>query len=302
MDITFLLNGENVELRAVDPTRSVLDWLRDERHLNGTKEGCNEGDCGACTVIIADADGARAQNACIMMLGHLAGKSLITVEGLSGPQGQAHPVQTALVDHHGSQCGFCTPGIAVSLAVGHLNGRKDFDDQLAGNLCRCTGYAPIIRAADSAAEQEVPDWFAPRIIEALPDSSDAHLPATADDLATLLMEKPHATLVAGATDVGLWLTKRLQSLQDVIFLHGVRNLANTVGRLSSRLGRIRPQFPQPVLQALDIPANMLSHAGSAVTGVGCHIFSDGSDHLATALCHPLQGFNENIFQTVQIIQ
>ncbi len=228
MDITFLLNGENVELRAVDPTRSVLDWLRDERHLKGTKEGCNEGDCGACSVIVGDAGGARAQNACIMMLGHLAGKSLITVEGLSGPNEQAHPVQTALVAYHGSQCGFCTPGIAVSLAAGHLNGRKDYDDQLAGNLCRCTGYAPIIRAAEAAAEQDVPDWFAPQIMDKLPDADAAHLPTSADALATLLMEKQHATLVAGATDVGLWLTKRLQSLQDVIFLHGVRNLANAV--------------------------------------------------------------------------
>ncbi|MCI2400585.1 xanthine dehydrogenase small subunit [Aliiroseovarius subalbicans] len=227
MDITFLLNGENVTLRDVDPTRTTLDWLREERGLRGSKEGCNEGDCGACTVMVTDAGGTSALNACILFLPQLHGKTLTTVEGLSGPDGALHPVQEALVTHHGSQCGFCTPGIAVSLAAGQLNGDTAHDDVLAGNLCRCTGYAPIIRAADAAAGAPVPDWLSTlragespaasaEVGPALPDSSDA--------LAHALMERPHATLVAGATDVGLWVTKGLRDLRDVIFLGGATDL------------------------------------------------------------------------------
>jgi xanthine dehydrogenase small subunit len=104
-------------------------------------------------------DGARALNACILFLPQLHGRAIRTVEGIAGPDGTLHPVQEAMVDHHGSQCGFCTPGFIVSMATAHLNGRTDFDDQLAGNLCRCTGYAPIIRAAEAAAHEPVPDWM-----------------------------------------------------------------------------------------------------------------------------------------------
>ncbi len=157
-EIEFLLNGETVRLAEISPTRTLLDWLREERGLTGTKEGCNEGDCGACTVMVTDRHGARAFNACILFLPQLHGKAVRTVEGISGPDGQLHPVQQAMIDHHGSQCGFCTPGFVVSMATAHLNGRHDFDDQLAGNLCRCTGYAPIVRAAEAAVEAPVPDW------------------------------------------------------------------------------------------------------------------------------------------------
>lgn len=156
MDITFLLNGEPVSLTGVSPTTTLLDWLREARGLTGTKEGCNEGDCGACTVMITDADGARALNGCILFLPQIAGCHVTTVEGLSAPDGTLHPVQQALVDHHGSQCGFCTPGFAVSMACAHLNGRTDHDTQLSGNLCRCTGYAPIIRAAQAAESAPPP--------------------------------------------------------------------------------------------------------------------------------------------------
>ncbi|WP_298561053.1 xanthine dehydrogenase small subunit [uncultured Aliiroseovarius sp.] len=222
MNITFLLNGESVTLRDVDPTQSTLNWLRDTRGLTGTKEGCNEGDCGACTVMLRDSDGARAVNACILFLGQLDGKSLTTVEALA--DGNAlHPVQEALVDEHGSQCGFCTPGIAVSLATAHLNGDRAHDDVLAGNLCRCTGYAPIVRAAERAAEAPVPEGFA--AAPALPDTDDTPMhPKTADTLALALMEHPHATLVAGATDVGLWSTKALRDIRPAIFLNCVADL------------------------------------------------------------------------------
>ncbi|HBR41239.1 MAG TPA: xanthine dehydrogenase small subunit, partial [Sulfitobacter pontiacus] len=156
MDITFLLNGEVVSLTGVSPTMTLLDWLRETRHLTGTKEGCNEGDCGACSVMISDDQGHRALNGCILFLPQINGKSVTTVEGLAAPDGSLHPVQQTMVDYHGSQCGFCTPGFAVTMATDHLNGATDHDTQLAGNLCRCTGYAPIIRAAKAAEAAPVP--------------------------------------------------------------------------------------------------------------------------------------------------
>lgn len=205
-----------MELKDVSPTVTLLDWLRDARGLTGTKEGCNEGDCGACTVMVGDERGARALNACILFLPQLDGKIVRTVEGITGPDGALHPVQEAMVAHHGSQCGFCTPGFIASMAVAHLNGRRDFDDQLAGNLCRCTGYAPIIRAAEAAAEAPVPDWLTGDVA---PEAcGGAWSPQTVDQLAEIFAAHPEATLVAGATDVGLWVTKGLRELDPVIFL------------------------------------------------------------------------------------
>ena len=158
-EIAFLLNGTPMRLAGEPPTRTLLDWLRDTQHLTGTKEGCNEGDCGACTVMVTDASGTCALNACILFLPQLHGKAVRTVEGIAAPDGRLHPVQQAMIDHHGSQCGYCTPGFVVSMAVAHLQGRQDHDDVLAGNLCRCTGYAPIIRAAQAAANAPKPDWM-----------------------------------------------------------------------------------------------------------------------------------------------
>ncbi|MCC1493929.1 xanthine dehydrogenase small subunit [Cognatishimia sp. F0-27] len=220
MDITFLLNGESVSLRDVAPTVTLLDWLREERGLTGTKEGCNEGDCGACTVMVADVEGAKALNACILFLPQLHGKAVRTVEGLSGPDGGLHPVQSAMVDHHGSQCGFCTPGFVVSMAVAHLNGDTAHDDALAGNLCRCTGYAPIIRAAQAAEQAPVPDWLEPAKGFRMPQQPAPldMAPDSADALADALLRTPDATLIAGATDVGLWVTKGLRDLGPVLFL------------------------------------------------------------------------------------
>ncbi|SDJ98615.1 xanthine dehydrogenase small subunit [Aliiruegeria lutimaris] len=232
MKITFRLNGKTETVQAA-PTRSLLDWLREERGLTGTKEGCNEGDCGACTVMVSDAEGrAQALNACILFLPQLEGKSVRTVEGLEGPDGALHPVQQALIDHHGSQCGFCTPGFAMSMATAHLNGQTDFNDRLAGNLCRCTGYAPIVKAAESAASAPVPDWIregpAPRPEGHSPDAgaeAEVALPTSSDALATWYAAHPDATLVAGATDVGLWVTKGLRELPEMAFLTGCTDLA-----------------------------------------------------------------------------
>ncbi|MBC2834999.1 xanthine dehydrogenase small subunit [Paragemmobacter straminiformis] len=238
-EIAFLLNGTPVQLSGIAPTRTLLDWLREERGLKGTKEGCNEGDCGACTVMVTDAGGSRVLNGCILFLPQLHGKAVCTVEGISAPDGRLHPVQQAMVDHHGAQCGFCTPGFVVSMATAHLNGQTDHDDTLAGNLCRCTGYAPIIRAAKAAETAPVPDWMQtdrafilaqtssggePPSAARGADSPPFFRPTNSDDLADWYLENTGATLIAGATDVGLWVTKHLRDLAPVAFLNGVTDL------------------------------------------------------------------------------
>ena len=235
MDISFLLNGDSVVLRDISPTTTALDWLRETRGLTATKEGCNEGDCGACTVMVTDPDGtSRALNACILFLPQLDGRALRTVEGITGPDGALHPVQQAMIAHHGSQCGFCTPGFIAAMAVSHLNGETDHDTALAGNLCRCTGYAPIIRAAKAAEDAPVPDWISADRSFFLPEisaggderpASGTLQPRNADALATAYLANPEATLVAGATDVGLWVTKQMRDLGQVIFLNRCEDLA-----------------------------------------------------------------------------
>ena len=246
-EVAFLLNGTPV-LAQEAPTRTLLDFLRDIKGLRGTKEGCNEGDCGACTVMVTDEAGSRALNACILFLPQVQGKAVRTVEGLSGPKGETHPVQDAMVAYHGSQCGFCTPGFVVAMAVGHLNGARDHDDVLAGNLCRCTGYAPIIRAAQAVEATPAPEWMTSdsnfNLAQILSGSShdfasgsrnrgeggggkppaSVH-PATVDELATWYAANPEATLIAGATDVGLWVTKQLRDLGPVVFLSGIKDLS-----------------------------------------------------------------------------
>jgi len=235
-DIAFHLNGTPVCLSDVPPTQTLLDWLREERALTGTKEGCNEGDCGACTVMVTDAEGPRALNACILFLPQLHGKSVRTVEGLTAPDGTPHPVQTAMVTDHGSQCGFCTPGFVVSMVAAHTVGRTDHDTVLAGNLCRCTGYAPIIRAAEAASTAPIPEWldketdpafFCSQISSGGPGGRQppgAYRPTTTDELARWYTANPDATLIAGATDVGLWVTKQLRDLGQVAFLGSIADL------------------------------------------------------------------------------
>lgn len=241
--ITFLLNGEPVSVQAEPPTRTLLDWLREEKNLTGTKEGCNEGDCGACTVMVTDAQGSRAANACILFLPQLHGKSLRTVEGLKGPEGTPHPVQKALVEHHGSQCGFCTPGFAVSMAAAHLNGETDYDTALAGNLCRCTGYAPIVRAAEAAAKDPVPEWFTKDpdglLAQDLKTAHPQNQPKSSDELAAWYEANPKGTLIAGATDVGLWVTKGLKDLGPIAFLNGCEDLRGVdVSKEEIRIGAV----------------------------------------------------------------
>ena len=251
--ISFVLNGEVIELGKANPSVTLLDYLRLERGLVGTKEGCNEGDCGACTVSVASMENGslvhRAVNSCILLLGQMQGKSVTTVEDLGGN----HPVQTAMVDHHGSQCGFCTPGIVMSLAAAHQEGRQDHRDVLAGNLCRCTGYAPILRAAEAVAEQPVPaaKFDERAALESLVDSGFTDV----DAFAEWYTKNPDAVLVGGATEVGLVLTKELKQPKKFAFLNRIEALQEIIhedggirigsGVLLARLrGAMAGKYPQ----------------------------------------------------------
>jgi xanthine dehydrogenase small subunit len=229
MEIPFRLNGEDLTATSQDPTETLLDWLR-ARGLTGTKEGCNEGDCGACSVIVTGADGTpRALNACILFLPQVAGKAVRTVEGIAAPDGTLHPVQQAMIDHHGSQCGFCTPGFVTTMAAAHARGDTDHADQIAGNLCRCTGYAPILKAARDVESAPVPAHMTePPLLLGENTSGSARgwplVPTSADALAEWYLDHPDATLIAGATDVGLWVTKQFRDLGEVAFLNRCEDL------------------------------------------------------------------------------
>ncbi len=225
MDVSFRLNGKTVKLGNVSPTRTLLDWLREDRQMTGTKEGCNEGDCGACTIIVTDRNGAKALNACILFLPQLDGKAIRTVEGIAAPDGTPHPVQNAMVEHHGSQCGFCTPGFITSMATAHLNGETDHDVALAGNLCRCTGYAPIVRAAQSVEAAPVPPHMYDAPLDTAANATEHSTPTDLETFAVWYEQNPETTLIAGATDVGLWVTKQMRTLEHVAFLNRIPELA-----------------------------------------------------------------------------
>lgn len=205
--IGFRLNGEPRLLPPeTSPTTTLLDWLRGPAGLTGTKEGCAEGDCGACTVALELPDGGRVPvNACLLTLGQLHGRALRTVEGLRGPDGAPHPAQVTLAECHGTQCGFCTPGIVMT-AWAHATEGGDPHDALAGNLCRCTGYRPILDAFARLAP-EVAVAPPPPSLPAAPMLQGAgqifHRPASLDDLIALRAAHPEAWLLAGGTDLGL---------------------------------------------------------------------------------------------------
>jgi xanthine dehydrogenase small subunit len=241
--IRFVLNGDIVETRVDDPTRTVLQFLREDRRLKGTKEGCAEGDCGACTVVVAEEEAGELRlktvNSCIQFLPTLDGKELITVEGLQNADGSLHPVQQAMVEAHGSQCGFCTPGFVMSLFALYRENpspsRRDIDDTLAGNLCRCTGYRPIVAAAQ-AMHAQADDWDEAAHLASLRDvARDGDLaiehdgrryfaPADLCSLARIYTQYPDATILAGGTDVGLWVTKQHRVLDTIIYTGRVAEL------------------------------------------------------------------------------
>ena len=225
MNIRFLLNGETITLEKARPEETLLDLLREDRGLCGTKEGCNEGDCGACTVIVIDENSVKPLNACILLLGQVHGKAVRTIEGV-GDDGKLHPVQDAIIKNHGSQCGFCTPGIIMSLVAAQMNNQKDHDVALAGNLCRCTGYAPIIRAAEVAQQVVLPEWliFDREKLVSCAILPSLEQPKSSDDIAALLVKSPKTRLIAGATDIGLWLTKEFRDISPFTFLYQVNDL------------------------------------------------------------------------------
>ncbi|MDA3920789.1 MAG: xanthine dehydrogenase small subunit [Salinisphaera sp.] len=250
--VRFLLGDQPIELHDVDPTQTVLQWLRNDAGRRGSKEGCAEGDCGACTVVLGRVDDNdrmvyRAVNACILFMPTLDGCQLLTVEHLKTADGRLHPAQQAMVDCHGSQCGFCTPGFVMSLFALYLSedrpSRQRINDVLAGNLCRCTGYHPIVNAASLMYDY---DWQDPTLAKASETvaclvsmrRSDTlalthgarryFAPVDIAGLATAMADYPEATLLAGGTDVGLWVTKRHMTLDTVIYvgdvaeLHGIK--------------------------------------------------------------------------------
>jgi xanthine dehydrogenase small subunit len=230
-----------VRLDQFSPRATILDWLRLEERSNGTKEGCADGDCGACTVVVARESGGRLSyepvNSCIAMLGQLDGGELITVEDLAH-EDALHPVQEAMAAGHGSQCGFCTPGIVMSLFAHYHSDtgrteRSTINDALAGNLCRCTGYRSILDAARDACSGPMIDRFvagestARAALQTLKDDADIMVgdesrffasPASEESLASLYHSHPDATLIAGGTDVGLWVTKKLAAIEKFIYV------------------------------------------------------------------------------------
>ena len=267
--IRFVLDGVVTTIRDMDPNMTVLNFLRDELHRTGTKEGCAEGDCGACTVVLSELYGNRVRyraiNSCIQFLPTLDGKELITVENLKGPDGTLHPVQRAMVECHGSQCGFCTPGIVMSLFALYKSEREPsrhrINDALAGNLCRCTGYRPVIAAAERMHRigRELADEDQHWMNCSFSSSSDDpvvgereayerlrsiqrretlaytgpalnggerryHAPVDVTELAALVKRHEDARILAGGTDIGLWVTKGHRDLNTIIYVGDVKTL------------------------------------------------------------------------------
>jgi xanthine dehydrogenase small subunit len=248
--LRFLRNGVPHTLDAVGPNETLLDYLRLREGKKGTKEGCNEGDCGACTVALGRVKDGRLVyepvNACILLLGQIDGKDLVTVDDLA-VNGQLHPVQQAMVEHHGSQCGFCTPGFIMSMFTLYHAGirpeRNTINDWLAGNLCRCTGYRPIVDATRAALANKREDHVSERanktarLLNENDDNEDLFIgsehsfiaaPASKAALARLYEQHPDAIIVSGATDVGLWITKQMRDLPKVILTGRARDFANIV--------------------------------------------------------------------------
>jgi xanthine dehydrogenase small subunit len=245
--LEFMRGTRSIAIDRLDPNTTVLNYLRGRERSCGTKEGCAEGDCGACTVVLGEPDGDRIRyrtvNSCIQFMPTLDGKQLITVEDLRDGDGRLHPVQQAMVESNGSQCGFCTPGFVMSLfALFHAGGQIDrsrIDDALAGNLCRCTGYGPIVAAAQRMRKFGATDQFDAReraTADALRrlqrrkqatfegDSRRCFAPKRLDELVETLHEYPGACILAGGTDVGLWVTKQHRSLDPIVYVGEVDEL------------------------------------------------------------------------------
>ncbi len=250
--VRFVLNGEIHELEDVDPTLTILDYVRNHLHRTGTKEGCREGDCGACTLVLGELVGDQinyqAINSCITFAPTLNGKELVTIEDLVGVDGNPHPVQRSMADNHASQCGFCTPGFVMSLFSHYQNDgptdRRSINDALAGNLCRCTGYGPILTAAQKMFEYENPGHErqhqdTAQLLKSIQTTEPLEIeftdpatqlakrfvaPKSLIDLKAAMEKSPEAVLLAGGTDIGLWVTKQGRVLEPLIYLGEIAEL------------------------------------------------------------------------------
>ncbi|WP_428242931.1 xanthine dehydrogenase small subunit [Gynuella sp.] len=267
--LSFTLNNKLVEIDGVKPDTTILELLRTKLGQTGAKEGCGSGDCGACTVVLASESGFRTINSCISLAAQLQGRHLITVEGLQAADGTLHPVQQAMVEHHGSQCGFCTPGFVMSLFALYQQRREahsdpitraDVEQALAGNLCRCTGYEPIIQAAMHACDApghdiEAQVFETPASNQRKSQVDGYWQPESRDQLRAISQAYPEARFVAGATDLGVEITQRLLPVPALIDLTEVKELgqwhqdehALTVGaavRLSQLHNLMLPEWPE----------------------------------------------------------
>ena len=298
--LQFRRSGRDVRIGEFSPRGTVLDWLRLQERSTGTKEGCAEGDCGACAVVVArERDGRMIYepvNSCITLLGQLDGAELITVEDLA-EEGVLHPVQEAMARQHGSQCGFCTPGIVMSLFAHYhecdgVTSREEINDVLAGNLCRCTGYRPIVDAAIevcNGADDRFSRDAAARLkaLRTLDDKTDLFVgddaaffaaPASEQSLAELYAKYPEATIVAGSTDVGLWITKRLTPLQKIIHVGRVTELSEiketaagyeigavvSLARATPVLGKIDPDIAEVLRRFGSIQVRACGTVGGSI--------------------------------------
>ena len=250
MTIRFVLNDREVAIDRLSPTETLLDFLRISRRLTGSKEGCAEGDCGACTVLVGRLTQGRlvyeTVNSCIRFTASLNATHVVTIEHLASQDGTLHPVQQAMVDMSGSQCGFCTPGIVMSLYALWMENenpsRKAIEKSLQGNLCRCTGYESIVKAAEKAsairpdaafdAIARERDGIMVRLASMKTDetitvgneSARAIVPGSLAELANVLAEYRDATIVAGSTDVGLWVTKQMRKPNPLVFINHLEEL------------------------------------------------------------------------------
>jgi xanthine dehydrogenase small subunit len=253
--ISFVLDNKlaTIDLssdKELTPTTTVLNYLRGLPDHKGVKEGCAEGDCGACTVVIGELDtqngiGYKNVDSCLVFLPMLHGRQLITVEDLTDEKGGLHPVQSAMVETGGSQCGFCTPGIVMSMFSLYKNysrpTREQIDDAITGNLCRCTGYKPIIKAAAKACINNRIDRFTelePEIISMLQSISKESIhiksleqeyfrPSNLNEALTLKAQYPYAIIISGSTDIALRVTKGHEVLKQIIDLSGIDELKQT---------------------------------------------------------------------------
>ena len=246
--IHFALNGEVTAVRDIKPTKMVLNFLREDLGQTGTKEGCAEGDCGACTVVIGELHDDQLElktvNACLQFVPTLDGKALFTVEHLRQPDGRLHPVQAAMVASHGSQCGFCTPGFVMSLWALYLQHRRQgsrptqtqIRTALSGNLCRCTGYRAILEAGEKMFDLPNVAFDREALCATLKSlrrreslvytymDQRFYAPRSLAELTRLRAAYPHSTILAGGTDVGLWVTKQFRALGDIVFTGQVAEL------------------------------------------------------------------------------